>query len=31
MLRQEFLNDLPTNAEQQQIQARFERLLSLAI
>lgn len=31
MLRQEFLDDLPTNAEQPQIRDHFERLLSLAI
>lgn len=31
MLRQEFLNDLPTNAEQLKIRDRLERLLSLAI
>jgi len=31
MLRQEFLNDLPTNPEQPKIRARLERLLSLAI
>ncbi len=31
MLRQEFLHDLPTNAEQPKIRARLERLLSLAI
>lgn len=31
MLRQEFLSDLPTTAEQTQIQTNFERLLSLAI
>ena len=31
MLRQEFLNDLPTNAEQPKIRARLERLLSLAL
>ncbi|MEO8341778.1 MAG: transposase [Nitrospirota bacterium] len=31
MLRQEFLNDLPTNAEQPKIRDRIERLLSLAL
>jgi hypothetical protein len=30
MLRQEFLNDLPTNAETPKIRDQFERLLSLA-
>ena len=30
MLRKEFLDDLPTNAEQPKIRDRFERLLSLA-
>ena len=31
MLRQEFLDDLPTNAEARKFRDQFERLLSLAI
>jgi hypothetical protein len=31
MLRKEFLDDLPTNAEQPKIRDRLERLLSLAL